>query len=252
MLRHQLAQIQVQIQSLQQATTPIMVEPNRQSLPPPAPLVTSHAPLVRAIDSKSPLSEGLQTPPWPAKHKPITLPRYNGKSDPRQFIMSFEAAIASVGGNDAVLAKSFVIAAEGNALAWYSMLRPNSIYSWENLRDQILANFKGFNAESLTSADMFSCKQRKDESLKDYFQRFVQLKAKAPHVHEEVAIEAAIKGLYIGQLSSHLAREKPGPLMICTKNSRSTADQTQISGNGSKRKTNTSKAWQVKGPRLEQ
>jgi hypothetical protein len=41
--------------------------------------------------------------------------------------MSFEAAVASVGGNDIVLAMSFIIAAEGDALARYSMLRPKSV-----------------------------------------------------------------------------------------------------------------------------
>ena len=50
-------------------------------------------------------------------YKPITLPKFNGKADPHQFIMSYEAAVASAGGDDAVLAKSFVIAAEGDALA---------------------------------------------------------------------------------------------------------------------------------------
>ena len=35
------------------------------------------------------------------------------KRDPRQFIMSFKAAVAYTGGNDIVLAKSFIIAAEG-------------------------------------------------------------------------------------------------------------------------------------------
>ena len=69
--------------------------------------------------------------------------------------MSFEAAAASAGGNETVMAKSFVITTEGDALAWYSMLRPGSIYSWENLRDKILANFQGFAAESLTSTDLF-------------------------------------------------------------------------------------------------
>ena len=72
--------------------------------------------------------------------------------------MSFEA-IASAGGNDTVLAKSFVIAAEGDALACYSMLRPSSVYSWEDLRNNIIANFKGFTTESLTSMDLFQCKQ---------------------------------------------------------------------------------------------
>ena len=79
----------------------------------------------------------------------------NGKTDPHQFIMSYEAAVASAGGDDAVLGKSFVIAAEGDALAWYSMLKPSTVYSWENLRDNILANFKGLTAQSLTSTDLF-------------------------------------------------------------------------------------------------
>lgn len=87
------------------------------------------------------MSEGLQASPWLASYKPITLPKFSGKTDPRQFLMSFEVAVASTGGNETVLAKSFVIAAEGDALAWYSILRLGSIYSWENLHDKILANF---------------------------------------------------------------------------------------------------------------
>jgi hypothetical protein len=114
--------------------------------------------------------------------------------------MSFDAVVASAGGNDTVLAKSFVIAAEGNALAWYSMLRPSSVYSWEDPRDKIVANFKGFTIGSLTSMDLFQCKQNHGEALRDYFQIFVQLKAKAPNVSEDVAIEATIKGLRLEPL----------------------------------------------------
>ena len=69
--------------------------------------------------------------------------------------MSYEAAVASAGGNDTVLVKSFVIAAEGDALVWYSMLRPSLVYLWEDLHDKIIANFKGFTLESLTSMDLF-------------------------------------------------------------------------------------------------
>ena len=69
--------------------------------------------------------------------------------------MSFEAAVASAGENDTVLAKSFVIVAEGDAPAWYSMLRSSLVYSWEDLHDKIIANFKGFTTESLTSMDLF-------------------------------------------------------------------------------------------------
>ena len=123
--------------------------------------------------------------------------------------MSFKVAVASTSGNEAMLAKSFVITAEGDALAWYSMLKPISVYSWEDLHDKILANFKGFTSESLTSMDLFQYKQNQGEALKDYFQKFVQMKAKAPNVPEDVVIEAAIKDLRIGPFVAHLAREKP-------------------------------------------
>lgn len=133
---------------------------------------------------------------------------FNRKTDPRQFIMSYEAAIASAGGTDMVLDKSFVIAAEGDALAWYTMLRTGSIYSWENLHDKISTNFKGFSSEPLTASDLFHCKQLKEETLRDYYQWFVQIKARAPKVPEDVAIESAIEGLRIGPFAAHLAREK--------------------------------------------
>ena len=106
------------------------------------------------------------------------------------------------------MAKSFVITAEGDALAWYSMMRPSLVYSWEDLRDKIIDNFKGFTTESLTSMDLFQCKQNQGEALREYFQRFMQLKAKGPNILEDMAIEATIKGLRIGAFAAHLAWEK--------------------------------------------
>jgi hypothetical protein len=40
----------------------------------------------------------------------------------------------------------------------------------------------------------------------------VQLKAKAPNISEDVAIEAAVKGLHIGAFVAHLAQEKPNTI----------------------------------------
>jgi len=40
----------------------------------------------------------------------------------------------------------------------------------------------------------------------------MQLKVNAPNVLEDVAIEAAIKGLRIGAFVAHLAREKPSTI----------------------------------------
>lgn len=57
--------------------------------------------------------------------------------------MSLEVGVASAGGNESVLTKSFIIAAEEDTLSWYSMLKPKSIYSWENLETKYFQIFKG-------------------------------------------------------------------------------------------------------------
>jgi hypothetical protein len=62
-------------------------------------------------DPKSPLTHTPQTKSWPLAYNPQNLPRYDGNVDPRQFIMSYEATVATAGGDEATMAKSFVIIA---------------------------------------------------------------------------------------------------------------------------------------------
>jgi hypothetical protein len=50
-----------------------------------------------AFDDASPLAAELQATPWPLSYKPLQLPMYDGHSDPKQFLMSYEATISSYG-----------------------------------------------------------------------------------------------------------------------------------------------------------
>jgi hypothetical protein len=91
-IMQQLSLLQAEIQSMQPQQAPVTnpnhmpptyqnVANNAQATPAPALIsVTS-----KIVDPKSPLSEGIQTSPWPVTYKPITLPKYNGKTDPHQF-----------------------------------------------------------------------------------------------------------------------------------------------------------------------
>jgi hypothetical protein len=48
-----------------------------------------------AFDDASPLAAELQAIPWPQSYKPPQLPMYDGHSDPKQFLMSYEATCKS-------------------------------------------------------------------------------------------------------------------------------------------------------------
>jgi hypothetical protein len=137
---------------------------------------------------------------------------YDGHSDSKQFLMSYEATISSYGGNAAVMAKSFVMAAKNVAQTWYSSLRPGTITSWQKLKDMLVTSFQGFQTKPITSQALFQCTQDHEEYLQAYVRRFLRLKAQAPTVPNEIVIEAMIKGLRPGPTAQYFARKPPQTL----------------------------------------
>jgi hypothetical protein len=137
---------------------------------------------------------------------------YDGHSDPKQFLMSYEATISSYGGNTAVMAKSFVMAVKNVAQTWYSSLRPGTITSWQKLKDMLITSFQGFQTKPFTAQALFQCTQDHEEYLQAYVRRFLRLRAQAPTVPNEIVIEAMIKGLRPGPTAQYFARKPPQTL----------------------------------------
>ena len=150
------------------------------------------------IDLVSPLSNHLQASPWPAGYRPTSLPVFDGQCSPKQFLLSYEATVQSFGGDSEIMAKSLVMALQGVAQRWYTSLPPRSITTWHQLKEALLLNFRSFCAYLVTTQTLFSCKQEFEESLSQYFRRFLNIKAQAVGVPDEVKIDAAINGLKIG------------------------------------------------------
>jgi hypothetical protein len=73
---------------------------------------------------------------------------YDGHSDPKQFLMSYEATISPYGGNTAVMAKSFGMAVKSIAQTRYSSLRPGTITSWQKLKGMLVTSFQGSDEAS--------------------------------------------------------------------------------------------------------
>jgi hypothetical protein len=137
---------------------------------------------------------------------------YDGHSDPKQFLMSYEATISSYGGNTAVMAKSFVMAVKNVAQTWYSSLRSGTITSWKKLKDMLITSFQGFQTKPVNAQALFQCTQDHEEYLQAYVRRFLRLRAQAPTVPNEIVIEAMIKGLRPGPTTQYFARKPPQTL----------------------------------------
>jgi hypothetical protein len=71
--------------------------------------------------------------------------------------MCYKVAIASFGGIETTLTKSFIISLKGAVANWYARLQPRSITSWYHLKEKFLINFQGFQVELNTKEEFLSC-----------------------------------------------------------------------------------------------
>jgi hypothetical protein len=117
--------------------------------------------------------------------------------------------VNSAGGDDVALAKSFIIACEGPVLNWYSLLPPHSVCSWVDLKTTFMQAFQMFHDTIAESSDLYNCKQKDREPLRNLVSWFMQQRSQIPEADDKTTIKALIKGLTPGLTASHLTRKKP-------------------------------------------
>jgi hypothetical protein len=79
------------------------------------------------------LTDHLRAVAWPSKFRPHLPKKYNGSTNPSEFLQVYITAITTAGCNDAVMASYFHVALTGPAQTWLMNLTPGSIQSWGEL-----------------------------------------------------------------------------------------------------------------------
>ena len=80
-------------------------------------------------DGFSCFSERLRAIPSPRKFKPSNHTKYDGKTEPWQWLRVYSTAVELVGGNNDIKALFLPMALEPVPLQWFDKLRPSSVHS---------------------------------------------------------------------------------------------------------------------------
>jgi hypothetical protein len=75
------------------------------------------------------LADHLRAASWPSKFWPHLPEKYDGTSNPSEFLQVYVTAITAAGGNTAVMVTYFHVALSGPARTWLMNLAPGSVYS---------------------------------------------------------------------------------------------------------------------------
>jgi hypothetical protein len=110
----------------------------------------------------------LRAATWPTKFHPHLPEKYDGTTNPSEFLQVYVTAITAVGGDTAIMATYFHVALTGPSRTWLMNQAPGSIYSWEELCSRFMANFASAYQQHGVEAHLHTVKQEPRETLRAF------------------------------------------------------------------------------------
>jgi hypothetical protein len=151
------------------------------------------------------LTDHLRVVSWPSKFRPHLPEKYDGTSNPSEFLQVYVTTITAVGGNTAVMATYFQVALSGPARTWLMNLAPGSIYSWEELCERFTTNFASAYQQHDVEAHLHAVRQEPGETLWTFISRFTKVRGTIPHISNASIIMAFRLGVRDEKMLEKLA-----------------------------------------------
>jgi hypothetical protein len=128
------------------------------------------------------LVDHLRAATWPPKFRPHQSEKYDGTSNPSEFLQVYVTAITAAGGNTTVMASYFHVGLTGPARTWLMNLTPGSVYSWEELCARFTANFASAYQQHGVEAHLHAVRQEPRETLLAFISRFTKVRGTIPRI----------------------------------------------------------------------
>jgi hypothetical protein len=151
------------------------------------------------------LADHLCTASWPPKFRLHLSEKYDGTSNPSEFLQVYVTAITAAGGNTAAMATYFHVALSGPARTWLMNLTPGSVYSWEELCARFVANFASAYQQHGVEAHLHAVRQEPGETLRKFISRFTKVRGTIPRIYDASIITAFQQGVRDEKMLDKLA-----------------------------------------------
>ncbi|KAL0401632.1 UNVERIFIED_CONTAM: hypothetical protein Slati_4193100 [Sesamum latifolium] len=132
---------------------------------------------------------------------------YDGTADPMEHLSRFENAALLHRYTEGIKCRVFVTTFVGAAQQWFNQLPVGAIGSFQEFRSLFLHQFASSRKVRKTELSLFAIRQKEDELLKAYLQRFNTAALEVPAATQEVKASAFSQGLLDGDFFKSLAKK---------------------------------------------
>ncbi|XP_024033085.1 uncharacterized protein LOC112095395 [Morus notabilis] len=142
-----------------------------------------------------PFTESIIRVPLPDKYKSPPIPLYDGRSDPDDHLEVYTGHMVLHGYPEEVMCRAFRNHLSDSVRRWFRSLKPNSITSWDDLKNAFLTQFIGVKKYIPPKQNLSREYQGPNESLKDWIARFGEQVTATEGISNEVALMGALSGM---------------------------------------------------------
>nr|AAK43513.1 putative gag-pol precursor [Oryza sativa Japonica Group]AAP54915.1 retrotransposon protein, putative, Ty3-gypsy subclass [Oryza sativa Japonica Group] len=145
---------------------------------------------------------------WPERFRPGAIEKYDGSTNPEEFLQVYSTVLYAAGADDNALANYLSTALKGSARSWLMHLPPYSISSWADLWQQFVANFQGTYKRHAIEDNLHALTQNSGESLREYVRRFNECRNTIPEITDASVIRAFKSGVRDRYTTQELATRR--------------------------------------------
>jgi len=146
----------------------------------------------------------------PARSDPPTsIAKYNGETKPELVDFRLACQLGGTRGDDRAIIRQLQLFLSDTACRWLEELPADQIHDWVDLVRVFEGNFKGTYIRPGNSWDISKCKQKPEETLREYARRFSKQPTELPHIPDNDVILAFVSGTTSRDLVRELGRNRP-------------------------------------------
>ncbi|KAL0455792.1 UNVERIFIED_CONTAM: hypothetical protein Slati_0918400 [Sesamum latifolium] len=154
-----------------------------------------------------PFTEIIMADELPLNYRTLAITEYDGAADPMEHLSRFENVALLHRYTDGIKCRVFITTFAGAAQQWFNQLPLGAIGSFQEFRSLFLHQFASSRKVRKTELSLFAVRQKEDEPLKEYLQRFNTAALEVPAATQEVKASAFSQWLLDGDFFKSLAKK---------------------------------------------
>ncbi|XP_024018056.1 uncharacterized protein LOC112090604 [Morus notabilis] len=142
-----------------------------------------------------PFTVEIMAPPLPDKYRSPSIPPYDGRRDPDDHLEIYTGHMLLHGYAEEIMCRAFQNHLTDSARRWFRTLKPNSISSWDELKEAFSLQFIGVKKYVPPKQNLTTIYQKPNETLREWLARYGEAVTATMDITDREALMGALSSM---------------------------------------------------------